>query len=301
MTIIFTAVALYILSIIFVRVRNKDKFSLARQLSDFSTFMVIFNIPAYLLSRIPIRPIIDKKCYPELHALEENWEVIRDEALALYTSGHIDVGDDMPASSFYKNGRWKSFYLKSYENDIPSAYQLAPKTMALIDQVPSMNMALFAALMPGKHLKKHHDPFAFTLRYSLGLSTPNSEQCGLLVDGNNYTWQDGDGVIFDETYMHSAYNDTDKVRLILMTDVDRPLHSKIVQKIYYCFGRFFNRLFAIDNIDSNYSGIGNKIGRGILAYSAMLKKFKRKNKALYVLFKIVVTFSILGGIAWLLI
>jgi beta-hydroxylase len=49
MNIIYTLVAIYILSIVFVRVRNKDKFRLTRQLSDFSTFMVIFNQPAYLL------------------------------------------------------------------------------------------------------------------------------------------------------------------------------------------------------------------------------------------------------------
>jgi beta-hydroxylase len=299
--IIYTLVAIYILSIVFVRVRNNDKFSLTRQLSDFSTFMVIFNLPAYLLSKIPIQPFTDIKHYPELQKLEDNWEVIRDEAMALYDSGHIAIGEDLPASGFYKNGRWKSFYLKSFNNKIPSAYELAPRTMALIDQVPSMQMALFAVLMPGKDLKKHHDPFAFTLRYSLGLSTPNSSDCCLVVDGQDMPWEDGKSYIFDETYMHSVYNKTDKMRIILMTDVDRPLYSKIVAKIYYHFGAFFNRLFAVDNVDSKYSGIGNKLGKGILAYSAMLKKFKHKNKPLYVLTKLTVTFSVLGFIAYQLI
>jgi len=301
MYIIYTLLAIYILSIIFVRVRNKDKFSLTRQLSDFSTFMVIFNLPAYLLSKVPVQPFTDIKHYPELQKIEDNWEVIRDEAMALYDSGNIRVGEDLPASGFYKNGRWKSFYLKSFSNKIPSAYELAPKTMALIDQVPSMHMALFAVLMPGKDLKKHHDPFAFTLRYSLGLSTPNSSDCCLVVDGVDMPWEDGKSYIFDETYMHSIYNNTEKMRIILMTDVDRPLHLKFVEKIYYYFGAFFNRLFAVDNVDSKYSGIGNKLGKGILAYSAMLKKFKRKNKPLYVLSKLAVTFAILGLIAYQLI
>ena len=301
MYIIYTLVAIYILSIVFVRVRNKDKFSLTRQLSDFSTFMVIFNLPAYLLSKVPIQPFTDIKHYPELQKIEDNWEVIRDEAMALYDGGYVGVGEDLPASGFYKNGRWKSFYLKSFSNQIPSAYELAPKTMALIDQVPSMHMALFAVLMPGKDLKKHHDPFAFTLRYSMGLSTPNSSDCCLVVDGQDMPWEDGKSYIFDETYMHSVYNNTDQIRIILMTDVDRPLYAKIVQKIYYHFGAFFNRLFAVDNVDSKYSGIGNKLGKGILAYSAMLKKFKHKNKPLYVLTKLIVTFSILGFIAYQLI
>ena len=298
MFIIIFATVIYILSIAFVRYRNIDKFSLVRQLSDFSTFMVPFNIPAYLLSKTPIQPFTDRQYFPELQLLEDQWEVIRDEARILYAEGLIGVSDDLPGSSFYKNGRWKSFYLKSFENDIPSAYELAPKTMALIDQIPSMNMALFAALMPGKELKKHHDPFAFTFRYSLGLITPNSDQSGLIVDGNNYHWKDGESIIFDETYMHSAYNHSDQVRIVLMTDIARPLHIKIIQKISYLFGRHFNRLFAIDNVDTRYSGIGNKIGKGVLAYKAMMKRFKAKNKPLYVFTKVSVTFSLLGLIAY---
>ncbi|MEM7293474.1 MAG: aspartyl/asparaginyl beta-hydroxylase domain-containing protein [Pseudomonadota bacterium] len=301
MTIIIVAIAIYVGSIAFVRIRNKDKFPFVRQLSDFSTFMVIFNLPSYLLSKVPMRPFADLVHYPEIKILEDNWEVIRDEAQALYDSGYVTVGEDMPASSFYKNGRWTSFYLKSYENQIPSAYELAPKTMALIDQVPSMNYALFAALHPGKSLKKHHDPFAFTLRYSLGLITPNSEKSGLIVDGDTYHWRDGEGVLFDQTYMHSAYNDSDQIRLILMTDVDRPMYFRFVERFYYHFARLFNRTFSIDNVDSQYTGFGNTIGKGILAYSAMLKKFKKKNKPLYVAFKLTATFSVLGFIAYKLV
>ena len=54
MTIIIIALIIYVGSIAFVRLRNKDKFPFVRQLSDFSTFMVIFNLPSYLLSRVPM-------------------------------------------------------------------------------------------------------------------------------------------------------------------------------------------------------------------------------------------------------
>ena len=294
MAIIIAAIALYIGCIVFIRLRNKVTFPLSRQLTDFSTFMVPFNIPAYLLSKVPNSSRLPKEKFPEVSILQDNWEVIRDEALALYGQGHISVKDDLPASSFYKDNRWKSFYLKIYDNEIPSAYQLAPKTRALIDQVPGMNIALFAVLMPGKRLNIHHDPFAYTLRYSLGLSTPNSDKCGLMINGEHYTWRDGDSIIFDETYLHCAYNDTDTPRIILMTDIDRPMHIGLVQKLYYFFGRFFNRLFAIDNLDSRYTGIGNKLGRGVLAYKNGLKKIKRWNKPVYVLGKWLVILGVLG-------
>ncbi len=291
----------YVASIVFIRVRNKEPLELRRQLTDFSTFMVIFNIPAYLLSKVPNASILDKRYFPEVNVLEENWELIREEALALYDNGHIAIKDDLPGSSFYKDDRWTSFYLKAYDIDIPSARELAPKTMALIDQVPGMNLALFACLNPGKKLNNHHDPFAYTVRYSLGLSTPNSDESGLVVNGEDYKWADGESIMFDETYLHRAYNHSDKPRIILMTDIDRPLKSKWVQKFYYAFGRFFNGLFAIDNLDSSKSGWGNKLGVYLNRYKAALKRFKRWNKPLYVTTKLLALFAILGGLAWQLV
>ncbi len=296
MTIIVALLLIYFFSIVIVRLRNREHFDLKRQLTDFSTFMVVFNIPAYLLSKVPLTHRVDKQYFPELAVLEDNWEVIRDEALALYENGHIAVKDDLPASSFYKDGRWTSFYLKLYDHDIPSAKALAPKTMELIEQVPYMNIALFACLNPGKKINNHHDPFSYTLRYSLGLSTPNSDESGIVINGDDYKWQDGDSIIFDETYFHRAYNHTDTPRIILMTDIDRPMHWAWVQKIYYFFGWFFNSLFFTDNLDSSKSGIGNKLGKGLLAYKALLKRFKRWNKPLYVASKILLGLIVLYGL-----
>lgn len=291
---LFFLVVIYVSCIVFVRVRNKDTFPLVRQLSDFSTFMVPFNIPAYLLSKVPLTHFVSPDHFPELKIIEDNWQDIRDEALALHEKGYIAVKDDLPASSFYKDNRWTSFYLKLYDSDIPSAYELAPKTMALIDQVPSMNLALFACLNPGKKINYHHDPFAFSLRYSLGLSTPNSDKSGLIVNGDDYKWADGESILFDETFLHCAYNDSDKPRIILMTDVDRPLRSKLLQKFYFQFGRFFNSLFAIDNIDASKTGIGNKFGHYLNIYKAFMKRFKHWNKPLYVTCKVLVLFAVLA-------
>ncbi|MFT7223546.1 MAG: beta-hydroxylase [Cellvibrionaceae bacterium] len=302
MKIIFLMLATYIGSILFIRLRNKANFKWKRQLSDFSTFMVPFNIPAYLLSKVPTTAKISTDSFPELKIIEDNWQVIREEALQLYEKGFIDIkADDLPGSSFYKDNRWTSFYLKIYGNKIPSAYQLAPKTMALIEQVPTMRMALFACLNPGKKLNNHHDPFAFTLRYSLGLSTPNREDCGLMVNGQHYPWRDGESILFDETYLHSAYNDSDEPRIILMTDIDRPLYSKFVQKAYYAFGWFFNRLFSVDNLDSQYTGWGNKFGKFLNAYKRLLRRFKKWNRKLYTVTKLVIIGLALYGLGLLLV
>ncbi len=80
---------------------------------------------------------------------------------------------------------------------------------------------MFTVLPPGARLGRHHDPIASSLRYHLGLLTPNSEKCALTLDGIEYPWRDGEELLFDQTYLHSAINRTDIVRVILFCDVEK--------------------------------------------------------------------------------
>ena len=68
---------------------------------------------------------------------------------------------------------------------------------------------MFAMLPAGGDLGRHRDPFAGSLRYHLGLVTPNSDECRIFVDGEPYSWRDGEAVMFDETFIHWAENTTD--------------------------------------------------------------------------------------------
>ena len=46
---------------------------------------------------------------------------------------------------------------------------------------PSIEAAMFTMLPPGGELGAHHDPFAGSLRYHLGLVTPNDDACWIEV------------------------------------------------------------------------------------------------------------------------
>ncbi|ESE82035.1 membrane-bound beta-hydroxylase [Salmonella enterica subsp. houtenae serovar 50:g,z51:- str. 01-0133] len=60
---------------------------------------------------------------------------------------------------------------------------------------------MFAELPPGTYLGKHRDPYAGSVRYHPGLSTPNDDRCFIEVDRQRHSWRDGEAVIFDETYV----------------------------------------------------------------------------------------------------
>jgi beta-hydroxylase len=68
------------------------------------------------------------------------------------------------------------------------------------------------------------------------LSTPNCDECHIVVDGTRCSWRDGQDFVFDETYPHYAQNNTETSRLILLCDVERPMNP---------LGRMFNGFYSI--------------------------------------------------------
>ena len=116
--------------------------------------------------------------------------------MRLFDEGFIRAAaknNDWGFYSFFKSG-WKRFYLKWYDDFLPSARTLCPKTVELLNSIPTVHGAMFAMLPPGGKLGAHRDPFAGSLRYHLGLVTPNSDKCRILVDGVECVWRDGEAL-----------------------------------------------------------------------------------------------------------
>jgi len=191
-------------------------------------------------------------------------------------SDHVDIG----FNSFFQRG-WKRFYLKWYDTPPPSALALCPRTVALLQSVPSVNAAMFALLPPGARLNEHRDPSAASLRYHLGIITPNSDDCYIVVDGERYSWRDGQDVMFDETYLHYAENRTDQTRLILFCDIERPLHGAPVRALNRLFERVFLRAAATQNDDVEDIGWINRAYKPIGLLKEQLKRIKQWNKPLF--------------------
>src|SRR5215216_3231377 len=228
-------VVLYILVALtlYVHFRGRERLRIARQLGDHSTYLAPYNVLMYAGSAVPNQPVIPVERFPELAKLGENWQTIREEAVRLFDEGFIRAAaknNDWGFYSFFKSG-WKRFYLKWYDDFLPSARTLCPRTVELLNSIPTIHGAMFAMLPPGGKLGAHRDPFAGSLRYHLGLVTPNSDKCRIFVDGEPYAWRDGEAVMFDETFIHWAENRTDIDRLILFCDVERPLRSRALARL----------------------------------------------------------------------
>jgi beta-hydroxylase len=294
----FLVLLAFIVSGTYIHFRGRVRHKLSRQLLDHSTLMAPYNALMYLFSAVPNRPFIDLKHFPDLEPLRANWETIRDEALQLFDEGHIRAADkynDLGFNSFFRTG-WKRFYLKWYGDFLPSAQALCPQTSKLLASIPSVNAAMFALLPPGARLVAHRDPFAGSLRYHLGLSTPNSELCRIVVDGELYYWKDGEPVVFDETYIHRAENQSNQQRLILFCDVERPLSNRLARALNRFIGKPLARAAATQNVEGEKVGVLNRLFAYAYQFRLVGKRLKAWNRTAYYSAK----WTLVGSLAYLI-
>lgn len=249
------------------------------------------NCLLYLLTKPFARSsFVDPQKIADLNVIKENWETIREEALALYSQGEFDKTTDKSNAAYYDVGfrtfykyGWSKFYLKWYGVNHASAQRLCPKTAEILAPLKSINGAMFSLLPAGSKLTRHLDPVACSLRYHLGLSTPNTNKCFINVDGENRHWRDGEHFLFDETYLHFARNDSNTDRLILMCDVERPM---------FLFGGLINWLYkhvmkmaVVPNTAEDKPGVANRVFATVAPLLERSKALKKTNRKKYKLIK----------------
>jgi beta-hydroxylase len=291
---------LLVLPGVYVHFRGRVRIRPWRQMTDHSTFLAPINVILYACSRVSAKPYAPVASFPELAPLRDAWLDIRDEAIALREAQRIRASDqynDVGFNSFFRRG-WKRFYLKWYDDAHPSAATLCPKTTALLRAIPSVKAAMFAELPPGASLRKHRDPYAGSLRYHLGLLTPGDDRCYIEVDGERYSWRDGEDVMFDETFIHRAENATDRDRIILFCDVERPLRFRWASAFNRWFARTFVAAGASPNMEGDKTGALNRAFASFYALRLHAKRVRKAHKKVYYTIKFSLIALILAWILW---
>jgi len=151
--------------------------------------------------------------------LERNWRIIRDEMIALRSTGFIA----WPEKSLYGESGWSTFGLYAFGQKQAANCAVCPRTTELLESMPGMTMAGFSRLTPGTHIKPHvgYDEYSrFVLRLHLGLET--NPDCAIRVGGETRSWEDGKTVIFCDAVEHEAWNRGRTTRTVLLVDFKNP-------------------------------------------------------------------------------
>lgn len=178
-------------------------------------------------SLVGTQPVLNNNNFTFIDVLEENWSSIYDELMEI-----LKYRDLIP--SFYeiskeqykisKGNKWKAFAFFSFGYKFKKNCTYAPNTAKLLECIPNLQSAWFSVIAAGYHIPKHKGITRGIIRGHLGLLIPNiSKECFMDVENARVCWEQGKVVVFDDTFEHAVWNNTEQERIVLLFDFDRPM------------------------------------------------------------------------------
>ncbi|MGE3397547.1 MAG: aspartyl/asparaginyl beta-hydroxylase domain-containing protein [Sphingomonas sp.] len=178
-------------------------------------------------SKVGDMPVYDPRLFPWIAELERQWPAIREELRAV-----LDLQEAIPPLAdispdhrrIAPPGKWKSFFLHGYGYRLEENLRRCPATAAAVENIPGLNSAFFSILAPGAHIPRHRGVTKAILTAHLGLVVPRArDRCRMQVADRMLIWGEGETLVFDDTFHHEVWNDTDELRAILLIQFRRPV------------------------------------------------------------------------------
>ena len=190
---------------------------------------VIYHYP----NLAPIE-FFDRADFPWLDSFEAATDEIRNEFLEVLATEegftpYITYPPDVPHNQFAElnnSPRWSAFHLYRMGSPVEENAARCPVTMKLLDGAPQPDQpgrtraAMFSLLKPRTRIPPHTGVSNVRLVTHVPLVIP--ENCSFRVGNETRQWVPGKAWVFDDTIEHEAWNDSDKLRVILLFDIWHP-------------------------------------------------------------------------------
>jgi len=170
--------------------------------------------------------------FPGTLPLEENWKTIRDEVLENLTDEEIDGIKNLNPPYLSSPDAWKNIYLYNFGWKKHKNCKRFPRTHALIKQVPNLTFAGITVLEPHARVLPHNGETNTIIRCHLGLRIPAPHPiCGVRVGDEEQGWENGKITMFSDAHYHTAWNDSDERRFVLVFDIVRPEYAYMQHRV----------------------------------------------------------------------
>lgn len=198
----------------------------------------------YTFPRLPAIPFYDRALFPWLAELEAATDAIRAELDVVMREDQHQfapyiqkrAGDPLNQWAELNNSNaWSSFFF--WKDGVRQDANCArcPNTTALLEKLPLAHQlgygptAMFSVLAPKTHIPAHSGSTNIRLLAHLPLILPG--HCRFRVGNDMRDWRMNEAWVFDDTIDHEAWNDSDKVRVIMIIDVWNPLLSEAEREL----------------------------------------------------------------------
>lgn len=176
----------------------------------------------------------ERDAFPFLAELEAAADDIRREFEALIASEkgelvpYVQESDDVPSqmAALNHSSDWTAIHLIAFGRRVEANARHCPRTLALFEGIDQPEIAdrspnlMFSLLAPHTRIPPHNGISNARLVLHLPLIVPPN--CGFRVGGETREWTPGEALVFDDTIEHEAWNDSDKLRVVLIGDLWRP-------------------------------------------------------------------------------
>lgn len=124
-----------------------------------------------------------------------------------------------------RDGRWDQVVLYESGHRFDDACARFPVTAGVVEAVPEATHAgpgvvTLSWLYPGARIKPHCGGSNARLRVHLGVVVPPGPR--MRVGDEEFGWEEGRCVVFDDSFEHEVWHDGDQPRVVLLMDVSHP-------------------------------------------------------------------------------
>lgn len=192
--------------------------------------------------RLPAIEFYERSDFPWLDSIEAASHEIRAELINLLQDGpsvlrpYVDIPAGMPLDQWRElnqSRRWGVYYLWQEGLAIPDHLARFPRTVEALQAWPKCEVpgcsptAVFSILDAKTRIPAHTGVSNTRLIVHLPLIVPPG--CGFRVGAQQREWHPGKAFVFDDTFEHEAWNDSDVPRAVLILDIWSP-HLSIAER-----------------------------------------------------------------------
>lgn len=165
------------------------------------------------------REVHDRRRFPWAAGLEDAFPAIQAEFAGIVSSSafaRVHPGQTT-------KGEWAAARLWAFGRRVEEVCAACPQTCAILGSIPGVarfGTTLFSALAPRSQIAPHHGYTNAKLRCQLPLRVPPG--CRLKVGDAEIEQRQGQCILFDDSFLHSAWNDSDEARFVLVFDFFHP-------------------------------------------------------------------------------
>lgn len=195
---------------------------------------------------LPPQAFYEREDFDWSARVEAATDMVRAEMLDVLSDGrgfapYVNHPEGSHAAEIWKginqSHDWSTFHFFRHGERIEENCARCPGTAALLDSLDLMRVpgygpeVMFSVLKPHSRIPPHYGTVNGRLIVHLPLVVP--PDCGALkAAGEARAWQEGRLMMFDDSFEHEAWNDSDQTRVVLIFDTWNPHLSEVEREAF---------------------------------------------------------------------